>query len=398
MKEALAKILNPMYISKWEKFLGDKRWLAICKLVLVLLFVTIPLDAAVLYGGYSILMSLSGQFLSYPWGILGIMVFSHVLVRECVAFFKYHQFPQNVAPSSSIHLFHIQLVHNFLYMIFLYKNYDPKARAFKLNREEFLPDSVLDFAWGSVSKNVLFFLERVRIPRSQSLVRFIKERVHFPDTGAVDTSFLIFAGLLPRKDVISVEGIKDILLAYPRFYMEEIFKKISKGFLEDNSKIDHFFSNYNEDDLKKLFLRRYDAYHFYVIVQMISEKSIQYAPFPVMNSLKEIYDFVLVDKPRDTYHLNLLHVEFIKTNTFTFKLLRTEREYRLWSSKLKNCIRDQCWELRGTDIVGIFKDQEFYAAASFVQGKMNQIKLAENKEVPLEEQKEILDVLNQYLK
>lgn len=397
MRKTLASILNPMYISKWEHALGNRRWLAIVKLLSLFFFITLPLDFVTLYGAYATHRALEGNFLSYPWGILGIMVFSYVFVKELIAFFLYHQIPQNVAPNSAIHLLHIQWIHNLVYMLFLYKSYDPRSREFKLNREEFLPDSVLDYPWEKAAQDVLGLSYKFRLPRSQSLVRFIKERVNFPDTGNLDTSFLIFTGLLPRKEDLSVDGIKSILLAYPRFYMEEVFKKISKDFLEDNSKINHFFSNYSEEDLKKIFLRRYDAYHFYIVIQMISEKTINYTPFPLMNSLREIYDYVLVDKPRNTFHLNLTKVDMIQTEQFSFKLLRTEREYRLWGNKLRNCIKDQCWNQTGTDIVGIFKDKEFYAAASFAHEKLSQIKLADNKEVPLEEQKELLDVLNQYL-
>ena len=391
----LADFISPETIRQWEPMLGRKRWLAILKALAIFSFISVPIDLLTAWGVYNVYILIDNeQPLSYPWGIFSIVVLVHFLIKEATVLAK------SIKDYNQIRSFfwsiNIHPIENILYLIFLYGKYDPLARNFNIQETSVYKNpNILSHSWNQEVNQLDSFTGRL-FPPSQSLVRFIKERAFFPDCGTLDVSFLIFCALLPKKRDLSIDGIKSLLLAFPRFYDDDIYQKIPLDIIFQQGKIDDLFKNYSEEQLKKIFLRRYNAHYFFEIIRVISYKQ-TVIPLPLLDTLKECYDYLMDDSPKMLFHPRLIEVNQISVEIFSFKVLLTEREYKLWGTKLRNCIKDQCWNGR-SDIIGIFKDGEFYGACAFQGGTLEQIKLADNKEFPLDEKKTILDVLEKHLR
>lgn len=230
--------------------------------------------------------------------------------------------------------------------------------------------------------------------KSQSLTRFFKERIHKPGENQLDWDFFLFSLMIPHRKTISVEGLKHILLAYPGIHTNLWWEQIPITALNTNL-LTEAFQSYDEKAMKKLLCRRYDSQDFLETIDLLS-KSPQ--TLPLFENFKEIKTFLKNQSFSGLHHPQIKPVHGLKKGPYQFFILSKEEDYKLWATKLDNCIERTYWLLDDVDIIGITKNNNFYAALSFRNGKFEQIKKIRNGDVDRVEGQFILDIVTLEIK
>lgn len=260
-----------------------------------------------------------------------------------------------------------------------------------------IPQQPADFSfktldlWKMVGDVKIFVKEH--FTDSQSLTRFMKERLQRPGESSLDMDFLYFSLLIPKRKELSIEGIKNILLAYPGIKNNPYYEKLPR-FLTNNDLLSKSFKHYSESDLKKLFCRRYHAQDFFDMILKLVKTPIE---LPVMDNFKELNTFLSQNLVSGLHHpvLTKLHNQCV--GEFKLTLLSTEEDYILWARKLENCIQRSYWDLEEVDIIGIYRGRQFYGALSFRLGNFEQIKGFKNYELNKEDVTTIMTFIQQKL-
>lgn len=224
------------------------------------------------------------------------------------------------------------------------------------------------------------------------------------DYGEEFETLVLWSLVIPRQ--ISLDGFRTILISnrlslenYKLWLHQESLTVsiLEKGF-------SHCFSNYSEDQVKRLFRVNFNPLDYLRIIKIIGEYS---QGVPIFGTLDELLKFSVTNRNSlkdGMFSLDqiqklpsLRYIEKKNLGPLTFKVLENFDDLTFWGNKLRHCIQSyhkKCLESK-CFLVGVYKNGEVYANVEIINSRVCQVKGFANKDI--DERDYVRDYINNFL-
>lgn len=251
-----------------------------------------------------------------------------------------------------------------------------KAQRDLLSKNAFLTNLIWD-----VKVDFLKFFNK-NFSNNQSLLRFYKER--YLDNGVVDTGFVFFSLLIPKKEKIPLDVLKSILINN-RFEVTDdsiIYHQYS-WIVENMDTVHSMFKDYSVENLKTFFTRKYHPDRLISgIYELVRFKNYgEDKTLPIFKSFQEFRAYAEVVIAQSFQQMPESWKEELNLKTsgpYQLVLLRNEKDYHTWGRYLKNCLPNLNPYFTGA-LFGILKNGKKFGAVEVggdlsihqIKGKFN---------------------------
>ena len=248
------------------------------------------------------------------------------------------------------------------------------------------------------SENAKEKLLRLFNKDSSSFIRFYLERSRTKKE--IDYGFINFSLLIPKRRELSLDTLKTILIAQSasaenqHIVNQSIeFTGLSQEDLESGALIDKAFINYSEDQIKKLFTRRYHMVFLYNIISRLKHQADDLV-IPVLDTLEEIDTHLRENTARKMYRKELKKLPLTIGN-LKYELITHNNQRILIGKEFDNCLRHSSYD--NSDLILVHEGSSSLAVVELCAVGLNQIKGHHNQNLLDHQESKIIEDLKTFL-